>query len=270
MFLSENILLLVERLTANFTSSFNTCVENIVDAIGKKFEQRMDCHSKEVFELNKRIDSLERQNEKLQNEKFDALNRQLQDKINQLNSKVETLLTTTDDLEQYSRNTNLLLHGVQSSAPSGGLETNLLLHVVQTLNTNLGTSLQESDINAVHRIGCPTSSHAVTSGATSGVSGSSLLHGTSSTPNRPLPIIIQFVNKKIRNSTISLRKNLKGKGITLTEQLTSRRAALLKKCSDLASLKRVESAWSHDGRILIKILNHRNVTITTEGDLMHY
>ena len=45
----------------------------------------------------------------------------------------------------------------------------------------------------------------------------------------PPPVIIQFANKRIRNAILSKRKDLKRSKITLTEQLKSTRAALLRK-----------------------------------------
>src|SRR5206468_12646426 len=104
---SDNVILLIDRITANFTSAFNICVDKLVSAIEKKFDHRLDCQSSEIFELNKKIDSLERQNKHLE-----SSNTQLNDKINHLNTAMESLSASVDDLEQYSRNSNLLIHGV--------------------------------------------------------------------------------------------------------------------------------------------------------------
>jgi hypothetical protein len=82
--------------------------------------------------------------------------------------------------------------------------------------------------------------------------------------------VIQFANRKIRNATLSQRKNLKGKGITVTEQLTTRRAQLLRKSSDLVASHRLEGAWSHEGKVIIKTLSGRTTAIKNEQDLINY
>src|SRR2546425_389885 len=73
---SDNILLLIDKISANFTTSFNVCVEKIVDSIGKKFEQQLECHSTEIFNLHKKIEILEKQNKSLE-----TTNGQLNEKI---------------------------------------------------------------------------------------------------------------------------------------------------------------------------------------------
>jgi predicted RNase H-like nuclease (RuvC/YqgF family) len=101
------MVLLIDKITANFTATFNNCVERIVSAIEKKIENRTAFSSSEICELHKKVDSLERQNKSLE-----SINGQLNDRLNQLNSKFDSLSTHLDDLEQYSRGANLLIHRV--------------------------------------------------------------------------------------------------------------------------------------------------------------
>ena len=51
-FSTGNVILLVEKLTANFTVSFNSCMEKIVDAIDKKFDLEVEYQSTEIFNLH--------------------------------------------------------------------------------------------------------------------------------------------------------------------------------------------------------------------------
>jgi TolA-binding protein len=243
---SENVLVMIEKITSNFTLTFNTCIDRIVEAVEKRLSQRIDCQASEIFDLNKKIETLEKNSKQLE-----ITNKQLTEKNNQLHARIETLATNVDDLDQYSRNSNLLIHGIPLTSPPGTSEGNLIQHTVQLLNNHLGTTLQEADINAAHRTGRttnfntgPNETHAQTNMAVA---------------SRPQPIILQFVSKKLRHSTLSLQKHLKGKGISITEQLTVRKASLLKKCSELVSSKKLEGAWSHEGKILIKTLNHRTI-----------
>src|SRR3989442_6003242 len=257
-FSTGNVMLLVEKLTANFTSSFSSCVDKIVEAIEKKLDMKIDCQASEIFELHKKVEQLEKQNKNLE-----SINNQLNDKINQINTKLETLTAAIDDKDQYSRNTNLILHGVPSLATPDGHENQLMQHVIQVLNTNLGTTIQESDISTAHRLGKPTS--IVASANTSASVGS-----ITSQLSRPSPIIVQFNSKNVRNETLRQRKRLKGKGISINEQLTTRRASLLKRSSELVAAKRLDSAWSHDWRIIVKTLNHRTIVVHSEIDLANF
>src|SRR5437867_3412093 len=63
---TENVMLLIDKITTNFNSTFSSCVEKIVCAIEKRVEQRMDCQSGEIFELNKKVDQAEKQNKNLE------------------------------------------------------------------------------------------------------------------------------------------------------------------------------------------------------------
>jgi len=170
--------------------------------------------------------------------------------------RLNELALTCDDLDQYSRNINILMHGVPQSP--GATEQNLTGHVVDLLNTNLGISLQEQDLVTVHRLG-----RAATTSATSSQSATNTNH------LKPSPIILQFASRKQRNDVQIKRKFLKGKGFSLTEQLTQRKSLLLKKANQLVADRKIQSAWSHEGRILVKSSN-RTILITSEDDLTRF
>ena len=204
--------------------------------------QRLEYESVEIFDLHKQIEALERNKAQLE-----TTNGQLNEKINQLQGKTDALAVSVDDLDQYSRNSNLLVHGVPSIS-TGQQEVGLARHVVQLLNTHMGTSLVETDLVAVHRL------------ARHGATAPTLTQ-------KPQPILIQFGSKNNRNSTLASRKHLKGKGISVTEHLTTRRSQLLKRCSELVTQGKIEGAWSHDGKILVKTPTHRTIVIGNDRDL---
>jgi hypothetical protein len=136
---------------------------------------------------------------------------------------------------------------------------------MQLLNANLGLNIQESDIISAHRIGRVVNSTVGSDSASSAVPGGSHSRGP-----KPLPIIVQFSNKKLRNEALSHRKLLKGRGFSVTEQLTTARASLLRKCTELVGAGKLMGAWCHDGRILIKSLNQRSIVVSNERDLAIY
>jgi len=112
-------------------------------------------------------------------------------------------------------------------------------------------SISSDDINAMHRLPKAQSSLVATS------SGASNL--------KPPPVLIQFCNRKRRNEILTKRKLLKGKGISLTEQLTVKKAQLLKKAGELVETKKINSTWAHDGKILAKTLANRTLVLTPQN-----
>jgi hypothetical protein len=116
---------------------------------GKKAGQNIEGQASEIFNLHKKIETLENSCKKLETSNV-LLNEKKQ------SAKIETLENNIDELDQYFRNVNLLVHGVPTFNTTGGSEANLSHHITQILNQNLGTSFQESDIVSTHRIGRPT------------------------------------------------------------------------------------------------------------------
>ena len=210
MTLSRDMQTLVSAITASFTAIFNTSIEKIVHAIDRRLSQKLDSHDVEIFDLNKRCDKLEKQNNDLSKE-----NSELRDMIKSLVNKTDVIDRTMDDLEQYSRNMNILVHGMPTVIQQPeNKETDLEARVITLFNSTLGTALKESDISVMHRLPGPS--------------------GSNSASTRPSPVLVQFTNGKTRNLVLSKRRLLKGKSVSLTEQLTAKKTALLKKANGLA------------------------------------
>ena len=74
-------------------------------------------------------------------------------------------------------------------------------------------------------------------------------YGPSRRDGKPLPIIARFHDAGIRNSVYSKKKNLKGKGIFITENLTKRRMDIF------------ISVWSKEGRIYARDTDGNVITI---------
>src|SRR5437867_2397196 len=86
---SEHMISLVEKITANFTVAFNSCVEKMTDAMEKRIVQRIEVQACELFELHKKIDVLERNCKHLE-----AANNQLAEKIINCLPKLNHLSST--------------------------------------------------------------------------------------------------------------------------------------------------------------------------------
>ena len=78
------------------------------------------------------------------------------------------------------------------------------------------------------------------------------------------PIIMKFVSYQDRRAVFGRKKNLKGRKIVLTENLTKRRAELLGKARAKAGVK---ATWTADGRIICLLEDGRKIAIDTARDL---
>jgi len=238
--LSPELQILVSAIVTSFTSAFNTCVDKIIASIDSKLNTKIDSQAVQIFDLNKRCDRAETLNTDLAKQVAE-----LKDANRNLASKIELQSQAIDDLEQYSKGSNLLIHGIPHQiSTQGEIEKDLDKCVADYITTNLGISVTEADINAAHRL---------TRNATNTAGNSS---------NKPAPIIIQLCNRKTRAKILANRKLLKGKSVLITEHLTSKKSQLLKKATDLVTLNKLNGAWAHDGKILAKTLTNRTVTIT--------
>lgn len=116
-----------------------------------------------------------------------AENSELRNNLTNLNKKSDTLSCSMDDLEQYSRGSNLLIHGIDV-VNQGATETDLNARMVHFLNNNLGLTISDQDIRALHRLPKTVAS----------------AHNQHGIP-KPPPVLIQFVNGNTRNVVLSKR-----------------------------------------------------------------
>jgi hypothetical protein len=239
------------RLTKLVTDSFTTCMTKLIASIEDKLNLKMDVQSTELFTVNQRLDQLGRKVEDLT-----TANLSLKAQLQECTQHNLTLQTVVESLEQYTRSDSVLLHGLP--LPQGQPE-DLYNSIPQVLNNLIPSAhLTADQISIAHRL--PSSSP-----PNSGSSASA-----SAFPSRPPPVVIRFVRKATRVALMSNRRQLKGKGIVLSDHLTPARAALLKKASALVTDRKLASAWSQDGKILVKNNNNRTVPITCDDDLQQF
>jgi len=240
--ISAEALTAIDRIAKTLLSAFNVSVDRILASIDSKLNHKIDNQSAEIFEANKRIDRLEHTIADLRAEIVCQ-----NDTIRSPSNKYDQLTAAVDEQDQYSRNCNILVHGLPQVTPRDQPETDLQDRVIHNLNTYLGTTLAADDIGAIHRLAARTA--------------------TGGQRDKPLPVIVQFVSRKTRNDVLSRRKLLKSKPIVLTEQLTATRSALLRKAQELATSRKITAAWSHEGRILIKTLSGRTMPFTSSTNV---
>ena len=234
------------RLTKLMADSFNASVKELVVAIEHKLDVKIEAQGTEIFSLNQRITLLESKLESLT-----SVNATLTEKLNMLSCEQAVLHSSIDNLDQYSRVDSVLIHGVPT--PQSGQSENLYITVPALLNTLLPAVKQTSEsISVIHRL--PT---------TAG-------HAAAASTNTPPPVIMKLISRQTKSALMTNRKLLKGKQVVITDHLTPARSALLKKATTMASSGSIQSAWSQDGRILVRSLQNRTVQFSTENDLRQF
>ena len=136
------------------------------------------------------------------------------------------LASQVDRNEQHSRSECLLLHGVPEK--KGSTPENSKLVFAAEISSKTGVKMTEANIKRAHRFGPPRND------------------------GKPRPIIARFWNSSLRNDVYRKKKNLKGKNIFITENLTKMRMNLQKKA--IADYGK-ENVWSMEGRIYARDKN---------------
>jgi len=158
--------------------------------------------------------------------KFDpeALNK-MEQEIKEKDKKIAELETEmrrrTDDLEQYQRRANLRIFGVPESKNRNQREDPDAV-AINVFNKQLGLSITPADIDRCHRVGAPKE-------------------------GKPRPLIVKFVSYRKRAEVFRCKRQLKGTGVTIREDLAPIRLQELQKAIKKYGLKNV---WTEDGKIV--------------------
>ena len=145
----------------------------------------------------------------------------LKEENNRLNTRVENLAFQVDNNEQHGRNRNLVLRGIAEEKGEDSTDK-----FIGALNSNLPITLSRSDIERSHRLGRFNPSN-----------------------GKPRPIIARFFDETKKISLYRAKKGLKGKRITLSENLTSSRQRLYNMAINILGVRKV---WTNQGRIFTK------------------
>jgi len=140
-----------------------------------------------------------------------------------------------DETDQYSRRNCLRIFGVKETPRED--TDQLVLDVAQRIKVDI----DRNQIDRSHRIGKPG-------------------------PN-PRPIIVKFVGYSPRRAMFMAKKILKGSGITIREDLTQQRLALLRRAAESYS---EENVWTYDGAIMVKVGNLRPFRVRNEKELQSH
>ena len=180
-------------------------------------------------------------------ESYKTINETVSSHLQQENMRlcgvVNKLELKIDDLEQRSRNSCLLFHGLQENE---GENTNDV--AIKFMKDKLGVDIERGEIQRSHRVGPKVDRRE-----------------TRSSKPRCRPIIVRYTNFDTRLNILKKKKSLRGSNTLITENLTSYRYDLFKKAEAKYGKKQV---WTYEGRVMTK-LNDRYVTISSLEDLTY-
>ena len=139
-----------------------------------------------------------------------------------LKETVQILVNQIDSNEQHSRSECLLIHGV---AENNTRTENAKLAFAAEVTQKVGVTVKEKDIKRAHRYGPPRSD------------------------GNLRPPIARFFDMRLRNKVYGEKKNCKGKGVFITENLTKRRIGIYRQATEQYGKEKV---WTQEGRIFAR------------------
>ena len=154
-----------------------------------------------------------------------------------------------DDIEQYSRRNCPLFTGIMEKDNEN---TDQL--ILDTCRESMGIELSLQDIDRSYRIGMKTQREVLPEPEENG----QVKH------QKVRPIIVKFTSYRRRQQVFSAKKNLKGKHVGISENLTKIRQKIFNLARDVVGYKDV---WSQDGKIFAKRRDDKIITMTKERDL---
>ena len=199
----------------------------------KPLTNKLDTLTKQISQLNERL------------EKKDKY-------IAALEARLSSCETDLDQLEQYSRRTNLRFFGIPESE-TGENTNGKLLSIV---NESMGVTppIVSADVVTSHRLGRR-------------VPGADI-------QTRPRPVIVKFATAHVRDVVIRARRRLRESGdgptVYVNEDLTRRRAALAKKTRQLKKSRKINDCWTFNGKVVVKTIDGVMKEIRSDVDLTGY
>lgn len=142
-----------------------------------------------------------------------------------------------NELEQYTRRNSIRIHGMPERS-WGRRRENTLELVSDFLYNKLEL---ETDIEVAHRVG---------------------VKGQNS--NNPRSIIVKFVRRSDKLKVMLRRKGLKGSGVSISDDLTTRNVNLIK---EVREYERIEAVWSWDGKVYAKGVNGHKFLLRPNTDV---
>ena len=154
----------------------------------------------------------------------------MEEKLTEKDAQIRDLRTAVNDLEQYSRRSHLRIHGLD--VPAGTETKTAVCNLVAKLKDGEGKtiSLSPQEIDAAHPLPRRTSD-------------------SSTGRKRPAAIIVRFFARDTRDKILRARRQLKGRGMSISEDMTAQNASLLKKAQESGEY---DTAWFWLGKVFAR------------------
>ena len=208
----------VEKLRTDLYSEINR-LNTRLDRWTKEYEDRVEALESKFMDFENIVDSVRKENQSLRSEN------------ETLKEDIRCCQRQMNDLEQYGRRWNLKIFNVVDNRKESPNETKD--KALEVFNATMGLKVAPQDIEACHR-----------------------LPAVDNTKKRP--IIVRFRDRGLRDSVWDKKTSLKGKGVSLSEDLTVANAKMLK---DAFKHEHCKSTWSMSGKCYARLENGHRVRL---------
>ena len=239
---------MIDDLKENMMSKMEYMVNDVKNSI--------EFMSKKFDEVMKEVSYVKEENKKLKKEIFEIKKQShnQEEKVIDLEKAHANTESMLDQLEQYTRRSNLEFHGVPF------LKNKNTTFLIKKLVKKMNIELEDNHISISHRLP------------------SRLKQTSTSDENiKPPPIIVKFTSQKKRNEIYYKRKNIpqisdfeipQMKELYINENLTNVRRSLLYEARKLKKIQGYNFVWTHMGDILARKNEKSKVLkICTPADL---
>ena len=186
---------------------FNSMRKELVDDIRKGLVDRIDG-------LEKRVDDLEAENVDLRGQLIETSNARCEEELAVLRRQVQTSEGRIVEMEQYSRKGSVKVYGLKEEIGEDVMEK-----VVRLITDDVKVEITKQDLIAAHRI---------------------------PSEKKPRPVIVKFTRREPKDMTLRHRRNLKGKGVFINEDLCRSMQQLFNR---VHNDDRVQKAWTWNGKV---------------------
>ena len=204
-----------------------------MDKVCAALSKRVDVLESSVFDLQSKNDRISLELSNMEKE-----NKDLRDKIQVVERGSCNIKRMLNESEQHGRSWNARVFGVKEKRGETAEDCEALC--LNIFKEKLGLQVTTADIDVAHRAG------------KEGQNG------------KPRPILLRFTSRKQRGKVLAARRQLKGTGLAIAEDLTAANYRVLKAASEhLASL----SVWSSNGKTLARMKSGGIVRVDTDTDI---
>lgn len=179
--------------------------------------------------------------------------KQLKLLISNKDKKIDELEQKVNELEQNARQENIVLTGLEVKPRSykkalTGSETteDAPQEELLTLEKQVVTFLKDKDIGVDHK-------------------DISICYTLPTKMDKSKPaIVVRFTSRKVRNNVLMQARKLTGSKVYINEHLTKKNSNIAREARLLRKQKKIESTWTRNGNIWIKVKEGSQATIIKE------